>query len=99
MRSLTWAAAAVCLLATAGGPAPGDDAAKGAAFFNGKDLSGWEGLKPYWSVEDGAIVGRTPEGLGFNTFLCSRRPYEDFELSFKVRLKGGVGNSGVQIRS
>jgi hypothetical protein len=100
MRYPKWAAATACLLALAGIAARGDDAGKEAApFFNGKDLKGWDGLKPYWSVEDGAIVGRTPEGLDFNTFLCSRRPYEDFELSFQVRLKGGVGNSGVQIRS
>jgi hypothetical protein len=72
-----------------------------AAFFNGKDLTGWEGLTEYWSVKDGALVGSTPapNGLKFNTFLCSKKTYRDFELSFQVRLKGGVGNSGVQIRS
>jgi hypothetical protein len=69
-------------------------------FFNGKDLTGWHGLPQYWSVKDGAIVGSThPEGGKFNTFLCSEREYKDFELTFKVRLKGGQGNSGVQIRS
>lgn len=68
-------------------------------FFNGKDLNGWQGLTGYWSVQDGAIVGSTPKGLSFNTFLCSQRPYENFELKFQVRLKGGQGNSGVQIRS
>ncbi len=68
-------------------------------FFNGKDLSGWEGLEKYWSVKDGAIVGYTPEDPKFNTFLCSKKKYKDFELSFKVRLKDGIGNSGVQIRS
>src|SRR5579884_2200313 len=68
-------------------------------FFNGKDLSGWEGLTKYWSVKDGAIVGYTPEDPKYNTFLCSKKKYGDFELSFKVRLKDGVGNSGVQIRS
>ena len=68
-------------------------------FFNGKDLTGWEGLTEYWSVKDGAIVGRTEKDPGFNTFLCSKKKYGDFELSFKVRLEGGVGNSGVQIRS
>ena len=32
-------------------------------FFNGKDLDGWEGLMEYWSVKDGAIVGkRRPRG-------------------------------------
>jgi hypothetical protein len=75
----------------------GRDAAPG--FFNGKDLDGWEGLTKYWSVKDGAIVGHTPEDPGYNTFLCSKKTYTDFELSFKVRLKDGVGNSGVQIRS
>ncbi len=68
-------------------------------FFNGKDLEGWEGLTKYWSVKDGAIVGYTPEDPKHNTFLCSKKKYKDFELKFKVRLKDGVGNSGVQIRS
>ena len=71
------------------------------AFFNGKDLTGWEGLKDYWSVKDEAIVGATPNGLKFNTFLCSKKKYKDFELTFQVKLtgKGWTGNSGVQIRS
>jgi hypothetical protein len=73
--------------------------APGSAFFNGKNLDGWEGLTQYWSVKDGAIVGRTEEDPGFNTFLCSKNLYKDFELTFKVRLKDGAGNSGVQIRS
>jgi hypothetical protein len=71
-----------------------------AAFFSGKDLSGFEGLEKYWGVKDGAIVGTThPDGLKFNTFLCSKQQYGDFELSFKVRLLGNGANSGVQIRS
>jgi hypothetical protein len=85
------------------GVSHGDDKAKSKDtkdFFNGKDLEGWEGLLDYWKVEDGAIVGRAPEeGLKFNTFLCSKKQYTDFELKFKIRLKGGKGNSGVQIRS
>jgi hypothetical protein len=69
-------------------------------FFNGKNFDGWEGLtNDYWSVKEGAIVGATPKGLSFNTFLCSKRTYKDFELKFEVRLKDGKGNSGVQIRS
>ncbi|HTU89116.1 MAG TPA: protein kinase [Gemmataceae bacterium] len=70
-------------------------------FFNGKDLEGWEGLKEYWSVKDGVLVGTLPpEKLDFfNTFLCSKKKYRDFELSFQVRLKEGKGNSGIQIRS
>src|SRR5580700_4457734 len=69
-------------------------------FFNGKDFQGWEGLiDEYWSIKDGAIIGATPKGLNFSTFLCSKRTYKDFELRFEVRLKDGKGNSGVQIRS
>jgi hypothetical protein len=70
------------------------------AFFNGKDLAGWEGISSLWSVQDGAIVGSTfPDGLKGNTFLCSKEKYKDFELKFQIRLKDGKGNSGVQIRS
>lgn len=72
-----------------------------SGFLNGKNTDGWEGLSEYWSVQDGALVGTTPSpgGLKFNTFLCSKKKYKDFELSFQIRLKNGVGNSGVQIRS
>jgi hypothetical protein len=68
-------------------------------FFNGKDLTGWEGLTQYWRVKDGAIVGYTQTDPKHNTFLCSKKTYGDFELRFQVRLKDGKGNSGVQIRS
>ena len=85
------------VLALAAGPGPAGDSTK--EFFNGKSLDGWDGLNQYWSVKDGAIVGYTPEDPKFNTFLCTKKPYKDFEMSFKIRLKDGVGNSGVQIRS
>lgn len=68
-------------------------------FFNGKNTDGWQGLPDLWKVEDGAIIGNTFKGIKGNTFLCSKKEYGDFELSFKVRLKDGKGNSGVQIRS
>jgi hypothetical protein len=79
-------------------------AADKEAFFNRKDFTGWEGLTDkFWKVNsEGAIVGSTyPDGNTFNTFLCSKKKYKDFELTFKVRLtgKGWEGNSGVQIRS
>ncbi len=68
-------------------------------FFNGKDLSGWEGLEQHWSAKDGAIAGTTqPKGINFNTFLCSKKEYSNFELKFQVKLTK-TGNSGVQIRS
>jgi hypothetical protein len=68
-------------------------------FFNGKNLYGWQGLPGYWKVRDGAIIGAPANGIKAHTFLCSEKTYRDFELKFKVKRKGGIGNSGVQIRS
>jgi hypothetical protein len=95
--------AAACFL-LGGSAVHGDaDKTKKSEFFNGKDLTGWEGLTDkFWSVKEGAIVGSTmPDGNNFNTFLCSKKKYKDFELKFKVKLVGSGwgGNSGVQIRS
>lgn len=59
----------------------------------------WEGRSDIWKVENGRIVGETKEDPKYNTFLCSKEKYGDFELSFKVTLRDEVGNSGVQIRS
>jgi Domain of Unknown Function (DUF1080) len=77
-----------------------EEKAGSTSTFVPKDFEGWEGLiKEFWSVQDGALVGYTPKDPGFNTFLCSKKKYKDFEMTFKVRLKDGVGNSGIQIRS
>ncbi len=70
--------------------------------FNGKDLTGWEGNMKLWSVQDGAITGKTSdEGetkIRHNTFLVWRGgTVSDFELTFKYRIV--KGNSGVQYRS
>lgn len=99
MRSIPMLLAGLGLLVlTAGNPAVSADPQN--EFFNGKDLEGWEGLKEYWSVKDGAIIGTGGENkVPFNTFLCSKKKYKDFELKFQIRLKDGKGNSGVQIRS
>ena len=88
------------LLAATLGALPAADPPARDAFFDGQSLDTFDGLKQYWKVVDGAIVGSTePGGLTFNTFLCSKRKYRDFELKFQVRLKDGRGNSGVQVRS
>jgi hypothetical protein len=68
--------------------------------FNGRDLTGWDGDRRFWSVSGGAIRGETtldrmPIG---NTFLIWRGGMlRDFELKLKVRIRNG--NSGVQYRS
>jgi 3-keto-disaccharide hydrolase len=59
----------------------------------------WEGLTEYWKIEKDSVVAKADKDPGFNTFFCSKKKYKDFEMSFKVRLVGGKGNSGVQIRS
>jgi hypothetical protein len=59
----------------------------------------WEGLMQFWKIERDRVIGLAEKDPGFNTFLCSKKKYKDFEMSFEVRLKDGKGNSGVQIRS
>jgi hypothetical protein len=70
--------------------------------FNGKDLTGWEGNTKLWSVQDGAITGKTSDSgdakISHNTFLIWQGgTVADFELTFKYRIE--KGNSGVQYRS
>jgi hypothetical protein len=79
---------------------------EGKAIFNGKDLTGWEGNKDLWSVQDGAITGITPPDpadpkkgtIKHNTFLVWKAgKVGDFELTLKYRIE--KGNSGIQYRS
>lgn len=74
--------------------------------FNGKDLTGWEGDPKFWSVQDGALTGKsTPENpVPHNTFLIWKdgQP-SDFTLTLKYKMTPGDGkkytNSGIQYRS
>lgn len=69
-------------------------------FFNGKDLSGWSATnQQYWSVEDGAIVGRLTDSLATNQFLWSDVPVGDFYLELDVQMTPADANDGIQIRS
>ena len=73
---------------------------EGKPLFNGKDLTGWDGNPELWSVENGAIVGRTtgPEQLKYNQFLVWKGgTLKNFELSAKIKVKGN--NTGIQYRS
>lgn len=70
------------------------------SLFNGKNLDGWDGNPDFWSVEEGAITGRTTKEKPTkgNTFLIWRGgTLKDFELHLKFRIDGG--NSGIQYRS
>ena len=68
--------------------------------FDGKTLEGWDGDPALWSVEDGAITGRTTEDtkLKANNFIIWRGgTVDNFELEFDYKIING--NSGVQYRS
>jgi CubicO group peptidase (beta-lactamase class C family) len=75
------------------------DAPGWTALFDGETLDGWvqkNGTATY-RVVAGTIVGRTAQG-SWNSFLCTEKQYDDFELEFDVKVDAGL-NSGVQIRS
>lgn len=76
------------------------------SLFNGKDLTGWDGLKEYWSVREGAINGQTTaeRKLPANTFLVWKGgEVKNFELRLSFRLMAdnpeARANSGIQFRS
>ena len=71
------------------------------SLFNGRDLTGWDGDPRFWSVEDGAITGRTkgPDDLDYNRFLILKdQRFSNFVLRVRFRLEGD-NNSGIQYRS
>lgn len=70
------------------------------SLFNGQDLKGWDGDPKFWSVKDGAIVGKTTaeNPTKGNTFLIWRDgEVDDFELRVSFKLTNH--NSGIQYRS
>jgi Domain of Unknown Function (DUF1080) len=103
--------ALLALAATAGTGRPAAAAAEEAGFrslFNGKDLTGWDGLPGVWSVEEGAITGRNraEAPIEGNTFLIwNEGTVGDFTLRLRFRFQPvasaamAKANSGVQYRS
>jgi quinoprotein glucose dehydrogenase len=69
--------------------------------FDGATLNGWvhmNGAHTY-TVEEGAIVGRTVESsASMNSFLCSLREFDDFELELETTVDR-ITNQGIQIRT
>jgi type 1 glutamine amidotransferase len=67
--------------------------------FDGKTLAGWKQINgtAKYEVVDGTIKGTTVEGSP-NSFLCTEKSFQDFELEFEVNVDSRL-NSGVQIRS
>ncbi len=67
-------------------------------FFNGRDLSGWDGDPKVWSVQNGEIVGRGT-GLKRAAFLRSGMLVGDFRLTFQVKVSPSGGQAGVLFRA
>jgi hypothetical protein len=74
------------------------------SLFNGKDLSGWEGMEGYWTVVDGAIqCSETKENSKQTNLilLCSKdapEKFANFEIRYSFKWVTPGGNSGLQIR-
>lgn len=69
--------------------------------FDGTTLNGWVHLNGAhtYTVEDGAIVGRTVESsASMNSFLCSLQEFDDFELELETTVDR-ITNQGIQIRT
>ena len=73
--------------------------------FNGEDLSGWKLTNPAvengWSVEDGALINRTPGRHATPRVrygnLRTEGEFEDFNVTLEFRVPPD-GNSGVYLR-
>ncbi|HCQ78557.1 MAG TPA: hypothetical protein DIV46_01140, partial [Verrucomicrobiales bacterium] len=71
---------------------------KPTPLFNGKSLQGWTALPGgAWSVENGAIVGRSPKSEKRHGMLLSAKQYSDFVVTAKFRVLSG--DSGFYFRS
>ncbi len=86
--------------AVAQSPASDASLKKTGSIFDGETLEGWRGRSDLWSVENGAIVGRTTDSdpIQTNTFLVFGGSVpSNFELSCQYKIESG--NSGIQYRS
>lgn len=78
-------------------PTPAEDGF--TPLFDGKTLSGWRGDPAFWSVQDGAITGKSDTPIAKNTFLIREGSFGNFEIRLKYRFLSEKGNSGLQYRS
>ena len=82
------------------GQALAADAGKGfKSIFDGKTLKGWNGDPKFWSVQNGAITGKTTKEnpTKGNTFIIWEGKTGNFDLRLDYKIIGG--NSGIQYRS
>ena len=64
--------------------------AKERSLFDGKTLTGWDvrkGEEQWWTTRDGMIIGGSmKKKVPHNTFLSTKKSYENFELEFDIKL-------------
>ncbi|MGH9161433.1 MAG: family 16 glycoside hydrolase [Vicinamibacteraceae bacterium] len=80
---------------------PSTGASDWIELFDGSSLDGWVHMNGAhnFTVEDGAIVGRTVESsASMNSFLCSLQEFDDFQLELETTIDR-ITNSGIQIRT
>jgi hypothetical protein len=62
--------------------------------FDGKTLTGWQGNPDWWSVKDGAIVGKFNAKVPTN-FLFTKDNYSEFRLTLSSRMVESDNHAGV----
>ena len=62
--------------------------------FDGKTLKGWNGSPDWWSVEDGAIAGKST-GRVPTSFLFTKDNYTDFRLTLSSKMVESENHAGV----
>ena len=62
--------------------------------FDGKTLNGWQGNPDWWSVQDGAIVGKFNDKVP-TSFLFTKDNYSDFRLTLSSRMVESENHAGV----
>ncbi len=77
-----------------------DDHSGWTSMFDGKTLSGWDGDKSYWRVEEGAIVSESTceKPTGTIYLIWQGGEAADFEMKFEMKGEGAAVNSGLQYR-
>ena len=71
------------------------------SMFDGRTLTGWDGPRELWRVEDGAIViqsvAEPPTGPAY--LIWEGGEPRNFEFQWELKLEGAGANSGVQFRA
>jgi hypothetical protein len=62
--------------------------------FDGKTLDGWQGNPDWWSVRDGAIVGKFNDKVP-TSFLFTKDSYSDFRLTLSSKMVESENHAGV----